>query len=102
MAGNRVKLDSDQLDAALRTLPGWKLANGKLQRTYEFADFVDAWGFMCSAALVIQQMDHHPEWFNVYNRVRVELITHDAAGITVRDVELAKRMEALAAPRARC
>jgi 4a-hydroxytetrahydrobiopterin dehydratase len=73
----------------------------KLQRTYEFADFIEAWGFMSAAALVVQEMDHHPEWHNVYNRVRIELVTHDAGGITARDIELAKRLEALAAPRAR-
>ena len=102
MSGSRVKLDAEQLDQALRSLPHWRLVNNKLHRTYEFADFIEAWGFMCSAALVVQEMDHHPEWFNVYNRVRIELVTHDAAGITARDVELAKRMEALATPRARC
>jgi 4a-hydroxytetrahydrobiopterin dehydratase len=101
MVGNRVKLNAQELDDALHALPGWRVVNNKLQRTYEFGDFIEAWGFMSCAALVIQQMDHHPEWFNVYNRVRIELVTHDAAGITVRDLELAKRLEALAATRAR-
>jgi len=101
MVGNRDKLSADQLDHALSTLPGWRVANNKLQRSYEFADFVEAWGFMSRAALVIQEMDHHPEWSNVYNRVRIELVTHDAAGITGRDIELAKRLEALAATRVR-
>ena len=101
MAGNRLKMSEAELEDALHALPGWRVMHGKLNRTYEFTDFIEAWGFMSSAALVIQQMDHHPEWFNVYNRVRVELITHDAAGITLRDVELAKRLEALAAARAK-
>ena len=101
MSGNRVKLDALQLDDELRALPHWRVVNSKLQRTYEFANFIAAWGFMSSAALVIQEMDHHPEWFNVYNRVRIELVTHDAAGITGRDIELAKRLEALAAPHLR-
>jgi 4a-hydroxytetrahydrobiopterin dehydratase len=101
MVGNRDKLSGDELEHALRALPRWRVANNKLQRTYEFADFVEAWGFMSCAALVIQEMDHHPEWSNVYNRVRIELVTHDAAGITGRDIELAKRLEALAATRAR-
>jgi 4a-hydroxytetrahydrobiopterin dehydratase len=98
MAG-RTRLSDAELSEALSALPQWSVAAGKLTRVYEFADFITAWGFMSSAALVIQQMDHHPEWFNVYGRVRVELVTHDAGGITSRDVELAKKLEALAARR---
>jgi 4a-hydroxytetrahydrobiopterin dehydratase len=100
MAG-RQKLDALQIDDELRALPHWRVVNNKLQRTYEFANFIEAWGFMSAAALVVQEMDHHPEWYNVYNRVRIELVTHDAGGITARDIELAKRLEVLAAPRAR-
>ena len=96
MAGARTKLNDAELSEALRALPKWSVAAGKLTRTYEFPDFIAAWGFMSSAALVIQQLDHHPEWFNVYGRVRVELVTHDAGGITARDVELASRLETLA------
>jgi 4a-hydroxytetrahydrobiopterin dehydratase len=100
MATARTKLSDAEINTALRALPGWSVVAGKLARVYEFPDFIAAWGFMSSAALVIQQMDHHPEWFNVYGRVRVELVTHDAGGITARDVELATRLESLAAGRA--
>jgi 4a-hydroxytetrahydrobiopterin dehydratase len=97
----RQKLSEAELGEALRALDGWSVVNGKLHRGYEFVDFVEAWGFMSSAALVIQQMDHHPEWFNVYHRVRVDLTTHDAGGITARDVELAGRLNEIAARRVR-
>lgn len=98
MASKSRKLSAKEVAAALKELPGWKVAEGKLLRNYAFGDFVRAWGFMSSAALVIQQMDHHPEWFNVYDRVKVELVTHDLKGISTRDVELAGKLEKLAAP----
>jgi len=99
MPGAIRKLAGAELEQALLGLEGWTVADGKLRRTYQFMDFVEAWGFMCSAALVVQQMDHHPEWFNVYHTVRVELTTHDAGGITARDVELARKFEEIAARR---
>jgi 4a-hydroxytetrahydrobiopterin dehydratase len=92
-----VKLSRAKLAIALSKLPDWKLKGGKLHREYKFADFVAAFGFMTGAALVAQGMDHHPEWFNVWNTVRVGLATHDAGGITTRDVALAHSMEELAA-----
>lgn len=98
MASKRKRLNADQLKAALRTLPGWSVSNKKLHRKYAFGDFVHAWGFMSAAALVIQQMDHHPEWSNVYDRVTINLVTHDLKGISTRDVELAKKLEDLAGP----
>ena len=85
-----------EIRAALDKLPGWALAGGKLHREYKFADFVGAFGFMSGAALVAQAMDHHPEWFNVWNTVRVDLATHDAGGVTALDVKLAESMESLA------
>lgn len=91
------RLNDEEIRLALSQLGGWTRAGAKLQREYKFKDFVEAWGFMCSAALIVQELDHHPEWFNVYGTVRVELTTHDAGGITRRDVDLAKRMEAIAA-----
>ncbi len=93
---NPVKLSETEIATALSKLPGWTLAGGKLHREYKFADFVAAFGFMTGAALVAQGMDHHPEWFNVWNTVRVDLSTHDAGGITALDVKLAHAMEALA------
>jgi 4a-hydroxytetrahydrobiopterin dehydratase len=92
------KLSDDAITTALSDLPGWKLASGKLHREYEFPDFVTAFGFMTSAALAAQGMDHHPEWFNVWNKVRIDLRTHDADGVTELDVKLARTMEALATP----
>lgn len=90
------RLADDELRTALATLPGWRIEAGKLRREYRFADFVTAWGFMTRAALIVQAMDHHPEWSNVYDRVTVELVTHDSGGITRRDVELAAALERLA------
>lgn len=74
----------------------WALESGKLQRTFQFQDFVGAFGFMSQVALVAERMNHHPEWFNVYRTVRVDLTTHDAGGISESDFELAAAMEALA------
>ena len=91
------KLSQSEIESALRELNGWTVANGKLHRDYQFADFVHAFGFMATAALTIEKMGHHPEWFNVYNRVSVDLTTHDAGGITAKDVELAGKLETLAA-----
>jgi 4a-hydroxytetrahydrobiopterin dehydratase len=95
------KLTDEEVKLALSRLLGWQVVNGKLHREYQFKDFVEAWGFMSSAALLIQQMDHHPEWFNVYHTVRVELVTHDVKGISRRDIELAQKLEDLAARHAR-
>lgn len=92
-----VKLSDAKLAVALLKLPDWKLKGGKLHREYKFADFVAAFGFMTGVSLVAQRMDHHPEWFNVWNTVRVDLATHDAGGITTLDVNLARSMEELAA-----
>jgi 4a-hydroxytetrahydrobiopterin dehydratase len=91
------KLSDAELAEALSKLPAWKLEAGKLHRQYKFADFVTAFGFMTSAALVAQAMDHHPEWFNVWSTVRVDLATHDSGGVTSLDVTLALAMEGLAA-----
>lgn len=90
------RLEPDELRDALASLPNWHVENGKLRREYRFGDFVTAWGFLSRAALVVQAMDHHPEWANVYDRVTVELVTHDSGGVTRRDVELATALERLA------
>ena len=89
-------LSTDALNAALTELPGWSVERGKLHRQFQFKSFVEAFGFMSSAALVAESMGHHPEWFNVYNRVTVDLTTHDAGGITEMDLALARRMNELA------
>jgi 4a-hydroxytetrahydrobiopterin dehydratase len=92
----RARLADDELTHALSELPGWRLAAGKLHREYHFADFSAAFGFMTRVALEAERMNHHPEWSNVWNRVVVDLTTHDSGGITASDVALAKKMEALA------
>jgi 4a-hydroxytetrahydrobiopterin dehydratase len=92
----RPRLDTPQLEASLRELAGWSLEQGRLHREFRFADFTEAMGFVLRAALVAERMDHHPEWSNVWNRVVVDLTTHDAGGITAADVELARRLSALA------
>jgi 4a-hydroxytetrahydrobiopterin dehydratase len=76
--------------------PGWEIVDGKLHREFRFADFVEAFGFMARVAVVAEKMDHHPEWSNVWNRVTVDLVTHDASAITDRDVTLATRMNEFA------
>jgi 4a-hydroxytetrahydrobiopterin dehydratase len=92
-------LSDDELRAALATLPLWSVAGGRLHREYGFPDFVEAFGFMASAALFIERMDHHPDWRNVYGKLTIDLDTHATRGITRLDVELATRLEALAQKR---
>lgn len=85
--------------AVLANLSGWtakEVDRDAIEKSFKFADFKTAFGFMSSCALKAEQMDHHPEWFNVYNRVDVTLTTHDADGVTELDVELASFMDALA------
>jgi 4a-hydroxytetrahydrobiopterin dehydratase len=91
-------LDAAEVHRRLAALPGWAAPDGKLHRDYQFRDFVAAFGFMASVALVAERMNHHPEWRNVWNRVAVDLVTHDAGGITERDFALATEMERLANP----
>ena len=90
------KLDAAEVRAALDRLEGWSLSGEKLHREFRFRDFVQAFGFMARVALVAESMEHHPEWSNVYGRVTVDLTTHDAGGVTRRDLELARRMNELA------
>lgn len=91
-----VKLSEAEIQTKLESLPGWSLQDGKLHRQFQFRSFVEAFGWMSSVALVAESMGHHPEWANVYNRVRVDLTTHDAGGITELDFTLAQRMNELA------
>ena len=89
-----MRLNDAEIDAALAGLPGWVRRGDGLERTYRFADFVAAFAFMTHVALRAEKADHHPEWSNVYNRVEVRLTTHDAGGITDKDVALATVMDA--------
>jgi 4a-hydroxytetrahydrobiopterin dehydratase len=91
-----MKLTKEELDSAVAGLPGWSVVNGKLHREYKFPDFTHAFGFMATAATAIEKMNHHPEWFNVYNTVTVDLTTHDSGGITQNDVKLAKLLDTFA------
>jgi len=89
------KLEGDARSAALKTLNGWaEVRDGAaIAKTYKFKDFIEAFGFMSSAAIIAQAMDHHPEWFNVYNKVEVTLTTHDSGGLTRNDIDLARAMD---------
>ena len=89
------KLSDEQIRNELGNLPGWSVVNGKLHKEFIFKDFIEAFGFMTTAALHIEKMNHHPEWFNVYNKIKIDLVTHDAGGITQNDVNLAKTLNSL-------
>jgi 4a-hydroxytetrahydrobiopterin dehydratase len=91
-------LDSTGLAEALRTLPAWQPVAGRsaITRVYTLADFSQAFGFMTRAALLAEKMDHHPEWSNLYKTVTATLTTHDAGGVTERDLTLARAMDRLA------
>src|SRR5271163_584667 len=91
----RHKLSDAEIHSALQDLKDWTLSQGKLHREYKFADFVHAFGFMATAAIAIEKMDHHPEWSNVWNKVVVDLTTHDAGGVSAKDIELAKLLDSL-------
>lgn len=98
---HRALLDDNALATSLQSLNAsasapWTVESGKLHKSFQFRDFSEAFGFMARAALAAESMDHHPEWFNVYKTVRVDLATHDVGGITELDFALAARMEAIA------
>ena len=92
------KLTAGEREAALNELGGWKMVADRdaIQRSFKFKNFSEAWGFMTRVALLAESQDHHPEWFNVYNKVDVTLSTHDAGGLSARDVKLAKAIDAVA------
>jgi 4a-hydroxytetrahydrobiopterin dehydratase len=93
------KLEGAARAAALQSLPGWQAVQGRdaIVKTFVFADFNTAFGFMTRVAIQAEKADHHPEWFNVYNRVEITLTTHDAGGLSQRDIDLATFIEAAAA-----
>lgn len=92
-----ITITAEERAAALNVLPGWSAERGGevLTKTFAFGDFNEAFGFMTRVALLAEAMNHHPEWFNVYNKVEVTLTTHDAGGITTRDIKMAQFMESL-------
>jgi 4a-hydroxytetrahydrobiopterin dehydratase len=89
------RLSSEQISSELKNLPGWSIKDEKLHRDFEFEDFNQAFGFMTRAAMHIEKKNHHPEWFNVYNKLAIDLTTHDAGGITENDIQLAKILNSL-------
>ena len=89
------KLTNTEISAQLEGISGWTVENEKLHKEFQFDSFVEAFGFMASVALIAESMNHHPEWFNVYNRVTVDLATHDAGGISALDFELATKIDGL-------
>jgi 4a-hydroxytetrahydrobiopterin dehydratase len=93
------KLDPASREAALRALPAWQEVSGRdaIRRELRFADFNAAFGFMTRVALLAERMDHHPEWFNVYNRVEITLSTHDCAGLSTRDIAMARAIDSCVA-----
>ncbi|NND86146.1 MAG: 4a-hydroxytetrahydrobiopterin dehydratase [Nitrosopumilus sp.] len=91
-----IRLSENDIKEELKNLQGWSVVNEKLHKEFQFESFNQAFGFMTRAAMEIEKMNHHPEWFNVYNKITVELTTHDAGGITKNDVNLAKILNSLA------
>ena len=89
------KLSDEQIQAELNDLDGWSVVNGKLHKEFEFSDFNEAFGFMARASMHIEKINHHPEWFNVYNKLVIDLMTHDVDGITENDINLANILNSL-------
>ena len=90
------KLSDREIDKELSELVGWRVADGKLNKTIEFATFIQAFGFMTQVAMEAEKMNHHPEWRNVYNGVTIDLVTHDIGGISNYDFRLARAIDAIA------
>jgi 4a-hydroxytetrahydrobiopterin dehydratase len=90
------RLSDAQIAERLRSVPGWTIAGGRLHRAFQFRDFGEAFGFMTRVALIAEKLDHHPDWSNAFNRVTIDLVTHDAGGLTELDFDLAARISALA------
>ena len=86
------KLSQKEIDAAVKSLAGWKLQKKKLHKEFKFNSFVEAFGFMARVAFIAESMNHHPEWFNVYNKVIIDLTTHDVGGVSNFDVQFAKKV----------
>jgi 4a-hydroxytetrahydrobiopterin dehydratase len=83
------KLSDSEIESEITKIPVWKLINGKLNKSFEFKNFIEAFGFMTKVAMQAEKMNHHPEWFNVYNKVKIDLVTHDVNGISNYDIKLA-------------
>lgn len=90
-----MKLSELEITEELKKLEGWEIKDNKLHKEIQFESFNQAFGFMTRAAMEIEKMNHHPEWFNVYNRITIDLTTHDAGGITNNDINLARILNSL-------
>lgn len=90
------KLSEKEITQQVAKLDGWKVVNGKVNKTFKFDDFVQAFGFMTKVAMEAEKMNHHPEWFNVYSTVRIDLVTHDVGGISNYDIKLAETIDRIA------
>ena len=95
MLNSIMRLSQEDIEEELKGLQGWSVVNEKLHKEFLFDNFNQAFGFMTRSAMEIEKMNHHPEWFNAYNRIIIELTTHDAGGITKNDVNLAKILNSL-------
>lgn len=98
-AAMEMPLPTDEINAALGDLSDWEYSDGRLSAEYRFPNFVEAFGFMTSVALEAERMNHHPDWWNSYNKVRIELVTHSAKGVTEKDILLARKIQQLATRR---
>jgi len=90
------RLSEKEIQQQVARLDGWKVVNGRVNKSFEFDDFVQAFGFMTRVAMEAEKMNHHPEWFNVYNQVKIDLVTHDVSGISNYDIMLAKTIDKIA------
>ncbi len=89
------KLNASETKKHLKELKGWKLENNFIQKDFEFKDFLEAFGFLTKVAVISETLNHHANWSGVYNKVEIKLQTHDAGGVTAKDIEMAKKIEAL-------
>jgi 4a-hydroxytetrahydrobiopterin dehydratase len=95
------KLSKEEINREIRKTKNWKIVNGKIRREFEFKNFNEAFGFMTRVALAVEKLDHHPEWFNVYNKVRIDLVTHDVDGLSNYDFRLANIINRIAGKRSK-
>lgn len=91
-------LDSEEIEAGLENLPGWRSEGDHLEKDFQFDDFIETISIMVEIGFAAESIEHHPEWTNVYNRLNIRLSTHDAGGITEKDLDLARRIEAIVNP----
>ena len=92
-------LKIDEVNDAIKILPGWEFVNGRIRADFQFNTFIEAFSFITAVALESEKMNHHPEWSNSYNKVHIELVTHASQGVTEKDILLARKIQHLAAIR---